>query len=176
MRLSALFVFSVVVGAFASGIAQAQSDSTFQCSLTQPEVDTTLVQLQFFPYQPSAVLTLLGHRDLEFQWSPRYEGLLSSGAKKTLDIFGSRLCQPDSARNPFDANYSDLELIYDYFQGPINERRYDSNPLHSIGFAFGSSPASPTPPSDRDHAHLDDSSIVLEITGRITSATRTPRS
>lgn len=128
---------------------RAQADEPFQCAYAESLASESYKEAVFFPYRPRLEGSL-PFRDLEFQWSSAYSGNLPYAIKKTLDRFGDRLSLPASADNPFEAPFSDLQLIFDYLQGP-SETRYDPNVFHDVGFIIGQMDTLIT----RDFAHVD---------------------
>lgn len=69
-------------------------------------------------YRTPAVRNALGHRDLEFLWSPTYNALgkpiVSAGdtAENDLDRYGKTICE--THHNPFGFGLSDIQLVYNY--------------------------------------------------------------
>jgi hypothetical protein len=154
----ALFAAVVFVGlAHAGGVGiSVPPDVVLSDSLQSIQVVDTL----FYPYRPRPSGSLW-YRDLEFQWSRRYslargdEGL-SADEEKTLDHLGKTLCDPSRARNPFNAPYSDINLVYDYFNGKqLAVPFYRPSPYDTTGLLVGGTTDDLGVIPEADRRHVD---------------------
>ena len=136
--------------------------STGPCEV--PEITTFSFTDSFLPfrfYKVPAFRSPLGRRDLEFLWSdtyaqsPQNKPLVPPGSNEEndLDRFAKTLCEQRS--NPFGFDYSDIQLVYDYFSvrglSYRPDTTYDDDPNH-VGFRV----ADPVPPeADAERTHVD---------------------
>lgn len=95
-------------------IASVTHAGTFRCGTG----DTTIappVFTRFYPYRSGQRLIDLTWRDVEFMWDSLYAGGLTVNVKLTLDSLANHLVVR-RGRNPFHADFSEINLIYEYFR------------------------------------------------------------
>ena len=118
------------------------------------------INLPFHRYQVPDTRSRLAHRDIEFFWSDTYRGLGKplvppGGGEEENDLDRLGITECTDISNPFGFPFTDIQMVYDYFNVPIPGFPGFRDTVYTIGEQFpGFRVAAKDDPSD-ENDHVD---------------------